>query len=268
MAAALRALAIKPFEPLRFSAAVQASLLNRLRCSRLNACAVGQALGRNVMNNSLLETLGQIAGLGGLALGVFLIVFRDVLRKNLFARLGPTHSYRVLRLILVLTWSLAILGLVLWAYTSRSKPIRNDSVFSAPLPFHTGWIYAGVYDTERHVYLDGPFAAVAYRPGAIERGALVPKIGDVLRIVKDRRVIVADFRSQGLRNQMTSPPLVHNVLAEDDETGEVLEKGTLVIVRDVEISGDPGRSDTVWCRVAVGTEDDYGCRKALAELAP
>jgi hypothetical protein len=48
MAAALRALAIMPFEPLRFSAAVQASLLNRLRCSRLNACAVNEQ-GHNCM---------------------------------------------------------------------------------------------------------------------------------------------------------------------------------------------------------------------------
>lgn len=217
------------------------------------------------MNENLLKTLGQISGLGGLVLGVFLIIFRDVLRKSLFTRLSPTQSYRTIRLVLLLTWNLAFLGLVLWAYMARGTTSAQNSAFGKPLPFHTGWIYVGVYDIPRAVYLDGPFAAVAYRPGTVERGALVPRIGDVLRIVKDRRVIIADFQSNGLRDQMTSPPLVHDILSDEDETEEVLSKGTLVIVRDVEISHDPGRSDTVWCRVAVGTEDDSGCRKALAE---
>jgi hypothetical protein len=60
MAAALRALAIKPFEPLRFSAAVQASLLNRLRCSRLNACAVGWQGKEQIQNRLFVHVIALL----------------------------------------------------------------------------------------------------------------------------------------------------------------------------------------------------------------
>jgi hypothetical protein len=33
------------------------------------------------MDTELLKTLGQIAGIGGLVLGVFLLLFRDLIRK-------------------------------------------------------------------------------------------------------------------------------------------------------------------------------------------
>jgi hypothetical protein len=69
MAAALRALAIKPFEPLRFSAAVQASLLNRLRCSRLNACAVRHR-GKEMTEGNVRKVHATV----GVILSIFLLV--------------------------------------------------------------------------------------------------------------------------------------------------------------------------------------------------
>ena len=39
------------------------------------------------MDANLLQTLGQIAGIGGLSVGVALLVFRDVIRKNIFPKL-------------------------------------------------------------------------------------------------------------------------------------------------------------------------------------
>jgi hypothetical protein len=138
--------------------------------------------------------------------------------------------------------------------------------FAEPLSFNTGWIYSGVYDAPRSIYVEGPYTSVAYRPGTSERGKIVPRIGDVLQVVKERRVIIANFKLEGLKHQMISPPLVNNLLADADETGEILKKSTLVVVRDVEISGDPGRSHTIWCRIVVCDTDTDGCVKASAEL--
>ena len=56
----------------------------------------------------VLETVGKIAGIGGLALGVMLLLFRDLIRKSIFPTLKKDDAYRLLRLITVLVWSVAI----------------------------------------------------------------------------------------------------------------------------------------------------------------
>ena len=70
------------------------------------------------MEISILKTLRQIAGVAGAGLGVLLILYRDLLRKDIFPKLGPAHAYRVIRLLLVLTWSIAFAGLAAWLYSS------------------------------------------------------------------------------------------------------------------------------------------------------
>ena len=62
----------------------------------------------------ILKTMGAVAGIGGLALGVFLILFRDFLRKLLLPKLGKEQAYRLLRLFLVLVWSIAVIGIAAW----------------------------------------------------------------------------------------------------------------------------------------------------------
>ena len=66
------------------------------------------------MSADAIASLGKVAGVAGIALGVLLLVFRDVLRRTVFAALNPQNSYRLLRLIIVLTWSVAIAGMVIW----------------------------------------------------------------------------------------------------------------------------------------------------------
>ncbi len=66
------------------------------------------------MEAELLKTLAQVAGIGGIALGVFLLLFRDVIRKRIFPQLTRQQAYRILVLALVLTWSVAIAGIVAW----------------------------------------------------------------------------------------------------------------------------------------------------------
>jgi hypothetical protein len=68
------------------------------------------------MDSSLLKTVGQIAGIGGLALGVFLVIFREVIRKNIFPHLAQIHGYRIIRMIVVATFLIASMGIAAWTY--------------------------------------------------------------------------------------------------------------------------------------------------------
>lgn len=70
---------------------------------------------------SLLEKIGQIAGIGGLALGIFLLIFREVLRKNIFPSLNRQQAYNIIKLVLILTFLIAIFGITAWLWSETIK---------------------------------------------------------------------------------------------------------------------------------------------------
>ncbi|KJV09243.1 hypothetical protein VZ95_12695 [Elstera litoralis] len=76
------------------------------------------------MDAKLLQTIGQIAGLGGLALGVALLLFRDVIRKNIYPRLTADAAAKQMRLITIAVWSIALVALLLWASSGGSGDTR------------------------------------------------------------------------------------------------------------------------------------------------
>jgi hypothetical protein len=53
------------------------------------------------MDLELIKTVGQIAGIGGIALGVLLILFREIIRKKIFPQLTKEQAYSLLKLIIV-----------------------------------------------------------------------------------------------------------------------------------------------------------------------
>jgi len=75
------------------------------------------------MTAETLGLLGQVAGVAGIALGVLLILFRDFLRKSIFASLTKDQSYRLLRLLLVLVWSIAIIGIGAWLWVTLANHV-------------------------------------------------------------------------------------------------------------------------------------------------
>jgi hypothetical protein len=79
------------------------------------------------MDANILRHLGEVAGIGGLALGVFLILFREVIRKRIFPTLSKEHAYRIIRLFLVLTFVLAALGLGAWIFAEKRQAGFSDS---------------------------------------------------------------------------------------------------------------------------------------------
>lgn len=71
------------------------------------------------MEAELLKTVGQVAGIGGIALGVFLLLFRDIIRKKIFPPLPPRQSFQLLVLISVLVWSIALAGIGAWLWSNK-----------------------------------------------------------------------------------------------------------------------------------------------------
>lgn len=77
------------------------------------------------MESSILKIVGQIAGIGGLALGVLLLIFLDIIRKNIFPTLTMDQAFKLIRLIVIFAFLIAVLGLLAWIYTL--KPISPSS---------------------------------------------------------------------------------------------------------------------------------------------
>jgi hypothetical protein len=214
----------------------------------------------------MFRTFGQIAGIGGLALGVLLVLFREVIRKAAFSKVNAEHAYKIIRLIIVLTWTVALVGIGAWVYGSGSKSetLTGPPVTFAPaFPFDTGWIFVGYYGGTS--WTEGPYATVAFRPTGGERGKIVPDKGDILRVRADRHVRIVDFQTEGAKNMMTSPPEAHVGLPDSDKTGITLQENQLVLTRDVTITSSPGGTPAIWARVAPCNAQIDACQNAKSE---
>ena len=73
----------------------------------------------------MLKELGVIAGIAGIALGVLLILYRDVIRKNIFPTLTKDQGFKLLILILLLVWSIAIVGIGAWFFGKGDETEKN-----------------------------------------------------------------------------------------------------------------------------------------------
>lgn len=95
------------------------------------------------MDVQLLKTVGQIAGIGGLAVCVFLLLFKDLLKKILAPRMSPKQWFRVVIVFMLLVWSLvlAVVIVSLWlnpgsngAVPKEKEPSREPAKAPAKAP--------------------------------------------------------------------------------------------------------------------------------------
>jgi hypothetical protein len=94
------------------------------------------------MDDAILKTFGQVAGIGGLALGVFLLLYQQLLQRVRPASLTPKQWYRVIIVFMLLVWSLAIVGIAAWilAEFRTHSPAALDvqgsmsALISTPVP--------------------------------------------------------------------------------------------------------------------------------------
>jgi hypothetical protein len=102
------------------------------------------------MELDVLRIVGQIAGIGGIALGVVLLLFREVIRKKIFPNLTKQQAYRLLRLLLVLVWCLALAGIAAWVVVEIGRDDEQPSGASEVQPpvGNVPWIDPSSYNFE------------------------------------------------------------------------------------------------------------------------
>lgn len=87
----------------------------------------------------LLATLGKLAGIGGIALGVLLTLFRSVIEQSL-PYVDRADAARLLQIVLLFTFAIAIVGLVIWAsQVKMAKGILVGLLIFATAVTAVGW---------------------------------------------------------------------------------------------------------------------------------
>jgi hypothetical protein len=74
-------------------------------------------------------------------------------------------------------------------------------------------------------------------------------VGDRIEVQQERRVVIVDFKNEGITRKFESPLLAGYDEAKD-LTGANLPIGTQLEIRDVSIRGLPNRASACWLRVA------------------
>lgn len=88
-------------------------------------------MGVNV-NLDIVKAVSQIAGPAGLAMGVFLILMRDVIAKNIFPGLTKKHANGIIRILIFASWSIVVFAIFAWAYVSTNQSAQNSQAVSYP----------------------------------------------------------------------------------------------------------------------------------------
>jgi hypothetical protein len=78
--------------------------------------------------DTLFQTLGKIAGIAGLCIGLLLLIFRDVIRKDIFPKLSKIQAYKIIKLIIYFTFLIALIGLIFWFLPTIVHPIKKINV--------------------------------------------------------------------------------------------------------------------------------------------
>jgi hypothetical protein len=78
-----------------------------------------------VLETKFLGSLGKVAGPAGIALGILLLIFRGILQTEFLPHAGlkPQQAIAVILALLILTFGIAVIGMVAWlvSHTGNSK---------------------------------------------------------------------------------------------------------------------------------------------------
>lgn len=77
------------------------------------------------MELKTLAGLGKVAGIGGIALGVLLLLLRDVLASKVLAGLPPEQALQLLWAIVIGAFVIGALGIVAWMLAQRGPAQPN-----------------------------------------------------------------------------------------------------------------------------------------------
>jgi hypothetical protein len=96
-------------------------------------------LSSDAMEGKILGSLGKVAGLGGIALGVFLLIFQGVLQKQFLPQAGLTsaQAFAIILSLMILTFGIAGIGVMAWLVSRTIGP-------KAPVPLPAMGTLAGL----------------------------------------------------------------------------------------------------------------------------
>ena len=72
------------------------------------------------MEVGVLRTVGEVAGIGGLAIGALLLVFRQIIAARIFPMLTKERAYRLMRLISTYAFVIGIAGIGAWTWVETT----------------------------------------------------------------------------------------------------------------------------------------------------
>ena len=89
------------------------------------------------MDIKSLASLGKVAGIGGIALGVLALVLKDVLASSVFAALPAAQAGQLLLVVIVGAFVIGGLGIAAWALShgAQSKTGRTISASAGSAAF-------------------------------------------------------------------------------------------------------------------------------------
>jgi hypothetical protein len=109
------------------------------------------------LENKVLSVFGKIAGLGGLALGVFFLIFRGLLGLQIIPKIGFSQgqAFAIVLAILILTFGVATIGVITWLI-SRLDPNGRVSNFAVVIlsVLFLAVLVAAVYVSTQPIPLD------------------------------------------------------------------------------------------------------------------
>ncbi|KPA16189.1 hypothetical protein MHK_003610 [Candidatus Magnetomorum sp. HK-1] len=79
------------------------------------------------MDSELLKISGQVAGIGGVAIGGLILIYKDIIAKKIFPMLTKNQAYSLLKLLIILSWSIALTGIGAWTFVTVNSKNSNYS---------------------------------------------------------------------------------------------------------------------------------------------
>ena len=154
---------------------------------------------------------------------------------------------RMRRLPVALTLLLIIVGSAALCQT----PVEEREAFSV-LQYRTGWVLLGLVSVETGT-LDVDFEGKPHDFEVVGRdpslpGGTIPRIGDRIRAISTWRLVILDYGTSGEKHRLVSPT-TRKKLSPSDKTNLAVWEGTVVEVRDVQLSEAKGSSRILWVRV-------------------
>jgi hypothetical protein len=82
-----------------------------------------------------LVSLGQTLGLAGVGAGIFFLIFKEIVQKNIFPQLDQERGFQLLKVIMRYVF---IFSLVIVVLATAVQALRSGSIFAADFDFEHG----------------------------------------------------------------------------------------------------------------------------------